>query len=236
MRTLPAAIIARFGDHRIRAPFLLEILGGAVPLHWTDAPFSITYGGNTYVQQWFDVGDIVVDSDGNEVVELVFPDVDRIIRGLLFAEDWSFRPATLRTVWLDDDRSIIDAYIVADGRADGGRMNFEDESEPVTISIAPDTDAEGSPGPAQEYSYACRYVDKFKGLQCAYSGPGTTCDGTVAQCTAYGNMARYGGFPFAPTPGTKIKVGGGTDASASVVQSRTTAAPPTSSKKRAVRH
>jgi hypothetical protein len=244
MRTLPAAIVARFADRRIRPPFLLEILPyrdapASTGLHWTDAPFPITYGVDenldpiTYVQQWFDVGDIVIDDDGNQAVELVFTDVGRIVRGLLYDEDWSFRPATLRAIWLEDDRSYIEAYIVADGRADGGRMNFQDPSEPVTIAIVPDTDAEGAPGPAQEYMYNCRYVDKFKGLQCGYVGVETTCDGTVAQCTARGNIVRYGGFPFAPTPGSKIQVGGG--GSTTTVETRNVAAVPDPTRRRSVR-
>jgi hypothetical protein len=245
MRALPAAIIARFGDRRIRAPHLLEILVGrdapaSTGLHWTDAPFPITYGVDenddpiTYVQQWFDVGDIVIDDTGNQAMQLVFPDVGQIVRGLLFSESWSFRPATLRAIWLNDDKSLIEAYIMADGRADSGPCNFEDASEPVTISIVPDTDAEGAPGPAQEYQYNCRYVDKFKGLQCGYSGIFLTCDGTVTQCTARGNMERYGGFPFAPTPGSKITVGSGSN---TLVETRNVAVDYSNpSRRRAVRH
>ncbi len=39
----------------------------------------------------------------------------------------------------------------------------------------------------------CRW--KFKSPECGYSGPQTSCNKTLAQCRAYGNEKRFGGFP-----------------------------------------
>jgi hypothetical protein len=206
---------------------LLEILGGATPLRWTDAPFPVTYGGNTYAQVWFSVGDIVIDDDANQVVDITFPDVGTVIRGLLYAESWSYRPATLREVVFSTAEAALfargtpvaatDVYILADGRAIcGGPISLEEATEPVTLSIVPETDAEGATGPAQEHSFSCRYLQTtgFKGIQCGYAGgalPGVPfpCDGTFATCSSYGNTARYGGSRFAPKPGEKVQVGAG---------------------------
>jgi hypothetical protein len=212
MRDLPPEILAVINDHDYKAVHLLIIetgLHGSETYCWTDAPFSITYGGNEYQQQWFSVGDTVIDDAGNQAVQLVFPDVGQIVRGLLYNEDWSYRPATLREVWLDANRVAIEAFIVADGRADGGTANFEDASEPVTISIVPDSDAEGAPGPAQSHESSCRYVRQYKGLQCGYAGLLPTCAGTFTDCAAHSNTPRFGGFPYAPKPGTVLRVGEG---------------------------
>ena len=46
----------------------------------------------------------------------------------------------------------------------------------------------------------CRYKE-FKGAECGYSGPETTCNRTFKQCVEYGNQARFGGFPGIPTGG-----------------------------------
>jgi phage-related protein len=43
----------------------------------------------------------------------------------------------------------------------------------------------------------CSYISStgFKGIECAYNGAETTCDGTLTRCRALGNSARYGGYP-----------------------------------------
>jgi hypothetical protein len=194
---------------------LVQILGGAEDLHWTDAPFPIPFGVDEddepiiYVQQWFSPGDLVTDDSGNQAMELVFPDVGRILRGLLYNESWSFRPATVYEVWLDAQNEVLNAYILADGKAVPGVANFEDNAEPVTLAIVPDTDAEGALGPAQDNESSCRYVRAFKGLQCGYAGAETACDGTFARCSELGMQVRYGGQRFAPAAGTVIKIGTG---------------------------
>lgn len=225
MRTISAPILTKLASRRHGSVHLLEILGGATPLRWTDAPFPVTYDGNTYAQVWFSVGDIVIDDAANQAVDITFPDVGTVIRGLLYAESWSYRPATLREVVFSTAEAALftrgvavavndtdHVYILADGRAIcGGPISLEEATEPVTLSIVPETDAEGATGPAQEHSFSCRYLQTtgFKGIQCGYAGAGATCDGTFATCTSYGNTARYGGSRFAPKPGDKVQVGVG---------------------------
>ena len=41
----------------------------------------------------------------------------------------------------------------------------------------------------------CRYVGKFKGVECGYSGPATTCNGTPEDCESKNNLTRFGGQP-----------------------------------------
>ena len=48
----------------------------------------------------------------------------------------------------------------------------------------------------------CNYT--FKGTRCAYAGAGTSCDHTLASCTAFSNQTRYGGWPTIPPIGTKF--------------------------------
>ena len=209
MRTLPSGIVAALANRRYNAAHLLEITGGATTLRWTDAPFSVVYGGNTYAKLWFSVGDVVIDDDDSQHAELTFHDINKVVRGLLLTEDWSYRPCTLREVWFGDGDVLIDTFILADGRIEPVSANLEDPQEPVVLAIVPEQDAEGSPGPAQSFGGSCRYLGTsgFKGLQCGYAGAATTCDGARATCISYGNHARYGGFPFAPEVGSVIRVG-----------------------------
>ncbi len=48
----------------------------------------------------------------------------------------------------------------------------------------------------REFSKICNFV--FKGNRCAYTGAETFCDKTLPACQAYGNEARFGGFPDLP--------------------------------------
>lgn len=45
---------------------------------------------------------------------------------------------------------------------------------------------------------------KFKGIECAYAGVGTSCDKSLSQCKAYGNSARFGGFPGVGIGGIRL--------------------------------
>jgi hypothetical protein len=189
-------------------------------LFYTDATVTITYDGDEYVPMPLSRGDIVTDSEGNQAVGLTFKDIHKVIRQLFYTQNWSKRPTTLYEVWPAAQRvdapitvTSDDLFIRAKGRASTGIANLEDENEPVTIAIVPNNDAEGAKGPAQGFGSGCRYVadspEGFKGIQCGYVGPETTCDGLLTRCIALGNRARYGGFPFAPKPGAKLHLGSG---------------------------
>ncbi len=39
----------------------------------------------------------------------------------------------------------------------------------------------------------CRYVGKFKGIECGYAGAETTCNGTPEDCEDRSNLTRFGG-------------------------------------------
>jgi len=41
----------------------------------------------------------------------------------------------------------------------------------------------------------CRYVSHFKGVECAYAGVETECNGSLTRCVALANSERFGGFP-----------------------------------------
>ena len=42
------------------------------------------------------------------------------------------------------------------------------------------------------------------GARCGYAGANTSCDHTMAGCTANGNLSRFGGWPSIPAIGTKF--------------------------------
>jgi len=45
---------------------------------------------------------------------------------------------------------------------------------------------------------------KFKSVECGYTGTGDTCDKGLVQCRAYGNSARFGGFPSVGFGGIRL--------------------------------
>lgn len=74
--------------------------------------------------------------------------------------------------------------------------------------------AENGAGPGQSFIPGCRYARPVIGVglstpQCGYAGAETTCDGSFERCSALGNARRFGGFRFAPAPGSEIGVGNG---------------------------
>jgi hypothetical protein len=61
------------------------------------------------------------------------------------------------------------------------------------------------------FSASCRW-QKFKGLECKYSGSGSFCDRSYDQCTVYGNTANFGGFRWLPSLSDKrLRTGSTTD-------------------------
>lgn len=60
----------------------------------------------------------------------------------------------------------------------------------------------GAPNPMNQkfplsyyYGLHCRYVERFKGLECGYDGSETVCSGTLTRCTELSNEERFGGCP-----------------------------------------
>lgn len=49
----------------------------------------------------------------------------------------------------------------------------------------------------------CRWQE-FKGAECQYNGPESSCNRTYTQCQEYGNVHRFGGFPGMTSRGIQI--------------------------------
>lgn len=215
MRALPASIDARLADPAFVAVDLLylgEPSGGGPEYHWTNAPASLSWDGETWTQRPFRLSELVSDLSGAQAVDLDFLNVDQVITALVLGEGIRDRTVRLYEAWLDvdDTSTVLDAYVTLSGRA--GRMEISEEvpdgaAARATLTVIPNSDLGATSGPRESFSLNCRYRD-FKGPRCKYSGPETTCDRTFAQCTAYANTINFGGFRHAPTPGSKFLWGG----------------------------
>lgn len=69
-----------------------------------------------------------------------------------------------------------------------------------SITVRGRYDMARSRGPSREQFTLCRFrgltgQTGFKGFNCGYSGPATSCNFTFARCTQLGNQLRFGGFP-----------------------------------------
>lgn len=73
--------------------------------------------------------------------------------------------------------------------------SIEVDSHNAVFMLATDNPYKYLFPPARMSANHCRYVDDFKGSKCKYAGGETTCNGTLAQCQAYGNQENFGGFP-----------------------------------------
>ncbi len=67
----------------------------------------------------------------------------------------------------------------------------------------------GAPSPLRQRFPLFRYLAihcsfRFKEVECAYVGPETECDRTLAACRGFSNAPHFGGFPGLRTGGIKI--------------------------------
>lgn len=207
-RTVPAGVDTHLGDARSTVFHLIELIGTTTTYRYTDAPIAVTYGGNTYSNISFTLGDFVVDGDGELSTSVTFEDASRTIRTLAFSENLAQFAIKAWEVWADAENTFYGADLIFHGMCDGVRCEREDSPEPVaTIAVRGvyGASAQGI-GPTQEYSRTCRYK-QFKGVECKYAGAATTCDRSYATCQSYRNQVNFGGFRFALDPGTTIQWG-----------------------------
>lgn len=69
-----------------------------------------------------------------------------------------------------------------------------------SITVRGRYDMARSRGPSRDQFTLCRFrgltgSTGFKGFNCGYAGPATSCNFTFARCTQLGNELRFGGFP-----------------------------------------
>ena len=167
------------------------------PLLLCEGPGSLVIGGETYIESALVIGDVSVaqlpaitihvPNDTNQISE---PDAngDHVRRCAVLVYEVMWDPAT---------GAQLNPVQLFGGRVASVRCSA------TSAELACKVATSGSAGMVGRIvSRLCGHT--FKGLRCAYAGATTSCDHTLATCTALANQARFGGWPSMPTIGTKF--------------------------------
>jgi lambda family phage minor tail protein L len=152
---------------------------------------DVVYQGNTFTAFDFSIDEISSDSKGQlPSVVLRIGNAGRVMQAYLEAQDGIVGASVLIQVvnssLLNQDFSELDlTFEVQKASADARYVSFE----------------LGIPSPLNKrfplYRYSgtiCNWVSRFKGAECKYSGPVTSCDGRRSTCISLNNIENWGGF------------------------------------------
>jgi phage-related protein len=189
-------IVQLFDAYRLASDgayiILLDIaLSGGTTLRICRNTEDITWGGDLYTAFPLELDD--VNEDGKELPGLTLKasNVLGVLQGYVEAAGSADADITLRIVnsnHLDQDADHEEYFAAS-------KISFDAQWAKLTL---------GAENPmsiripvSRHMADFCRFVTTtgFKGLECAYAGAGTVCNGTLAECRAFGNSARFGGEP-----------------------------------------
>lgn len=182
-------------------PIRLFRIGGTPDLLFTDADRPVMYQSNLYNPRGV-IYNRLTQRLGMEVTRYVVA-IDNIDDFLI---SWSLAndpTGKITTVWKGITNSeptpaghltLIgdEAIKLFSGRntSISGTSEFE-----ITVSSAIDLYRQIGPRSTQDTTCRFRGINGFKGPNCGYTGPATSCNYTEATCRSYGNFSRFGGFP-----------------------------------------
>ena len=204
MRTLPANLITEKNKLEGDNPWLILLdiyVDVSTTLYLVRNTEDITFDGQVYTAFPFEIEASVQKSKGElPTIGLKVSNVTRAIQAQLEATDGLIgNEVTLKVVnnayLAEDYAELTETFEILNCTADVMWVN-------MTL---------GFPNPMARrfplYRYLadhCRYVGKFKGAECGYSGADATCDGTIDACRLKSNSARFGGFPGLGKGGVRI--------------------------------
>jgi len=174
--------------------WLLDIyIEGEDTLHFVDNIENVTYRGTLYYKCNFKMGpydksepgrlsDINLDITNTDLVGCVLPYVNDY-NGLIGCNIVR-TPVNSKFLTIDMSAKSEDFIVTGCSAGEDGISFVLGASSPLNRRF-----------PASRYFGGyCRYVSKFKGVECA-AGLGASCNGTLENCETLGNLARFGGQP-----------------------------------------
>lgn len=182
---------------------------------YTNAVQQITYNGAAgsdrpavgavFTRLPFIMAAITMDGSMGASTEITFDDQQDVIKTLAIAYDWLDWKARVWEMGVDAVFVMTWIKLKIGGRPDSVDWDVADQKNDVVVSILHDAAYLQQDGPREDYSPTCRF--RFKSSRCGYVGVAATCDRSLTNCTALANQQRFGGFPNAPTPGSKLFLG-----------------------------
>ncbi len=151
---------------------------------------DITYGGLLYTRNAIKYDIITENNQGAiDTVRVSVANVSRMIQSYLEQYDLRGRKVTIKTVWANqladatafiEDTFYIDSYVANEQAA---VFILTSKFDVLSIEL-----------PLRRFSRNhCGW--RFKGTECGYVGPETSCNKTTQRCKELANYKRFGGFP-----------------------------------------
>lgn len=183
------------------------------PLLITNAPWDVSYLGETYAHAWFldlpNLGtSLTLPLDASVSVGNIDGSYGALVASLAGAGrnvrvtvwEWWYDAATR-------DRTIQEAIMLGDGRMDAPSWN----TERLQFRLGPRVIASSVRLPGFPYGPICAWPE-YRGPGCeATASPATypTCSRDATACGARSNLPRFGAFPHVPGEGVVITYGDG---------------------------
>lgn len=162
---------------------------------------DITYQSQVYTAFPFDLSPSRVGSSGRiESVSLKLSNVARTLQPTLEAYnggvDSTVKISVVNNALIAQDHSALDM--------DFSVLNVTANEKNISLTL-------GASNPLRQrhplYKYFfghCRYVKRYKEIECRAVSDLTTCNGTLDNCIERNNARRYGGFPGMKSGGIQI--------------------------------
>lgn len=160
----------------------------------------------TFVRQFFTLSNIVTTNDEEQNTEIIFTDINQVIKAIAYSSDMRDWPVRIWECYFDPTNdAIVGTEELISGFADGLVLSEAGEESRATLAVLSSRLPEQGTGPRQEYGGNCRF--RYKDEQCAATSLLPDCARTLPACIERNNQPRYGGFPYAPSPGMKFTWG-----------------------------
>ncbi|MCP4158603.1 MAG: DUF2163 domain-containing protein [Deltaproteobacteria bacterium] len=157
------------------------------PKYWTSSNEDVTFNGKIYESFSLEHTEISQGSDGKiNPVTLSVGNANRIMQYYINNYELVGNRVNIIQKFQDVDTVLKYTFVV-------GGIKATDSSVSMELSLGVDVLKISAPSRFL-YSKSCSF--KYRGSDtCKYSGSKTSCNKTIYDCRAHGNLENFGGFP-----------------------------------------
>lgn len=199
MRSLNPDIQVALAAGELRPFVLIGLTIDGTDYRFTDCDVPIGWNGVLYQPRGLSTGGVnyslakVVDS-----IRLGLDNLDDQLSLAFIGGEPQGSPVRIRLVVLDTAYQLIGAYpddnvLLFSGTID----DWSDTEGKIEFTVTSDL-AQWGRRTLRMQSSGCSWA-VFKGVECGYSGPESSCNRTYASCLALGNTANFGGERWLPS-------------------------------------
>jgi len=205
MRPIDPVVIAQLGSLQFVPAILVEIAfnPGTDAFFYTSWTRPLVNGGNTFSPRGMELSQ-PISYGASAIVDHTSIKLDDVNRDVYFKlrdiDTTLDQSVTIYvTVLKVEDFSILGTSILWKGFMSGWGYSSGTTSIRLVSIMDRWTNITTS-----KYSGSCRWKI-FKGSECMYTGPSTSCDRNYGTCVGYGNSSNFGGFRFIPKIQNRIR-------------------------------